>query len=201
MKRVLVGVAMIVVGGATAQAQDFRPYAGIGIGAFGIEAKTAGTAFSQKNTVFGGYGKFGVDINDYVGAELRVGSVGTGDKSWPANTFGAGTAATTVSQTTDYFVSYLGKLQYPVSQDFRLYAMLGATTAKLKTTSAPNVAAANLSKTKTGFSYGFGGDFSVTDQLSVGAEWMQYLTDVKLNATGTTKARLWGAVGTLTMHF
>ncbi|WP_018294933.1 porin family protein [Mariprofundus ferrooxydans] len=198
MKRVLVGVAMIVAGGASAQAQDFKPYAGVGIGAFGVESKDGTAAYNQKNTVFGGYGKFGVDINDYVGVELRGGTVGTGDKSYAAATFGT---ATTRSQTTDYFVSYLGKLQYPVSQDFRLYAMLGATTAKFKVTSSPNVAAANLSKTKTGFSYGFGGDFSVTDQLSVGAEWMQYLTDVKLNATGTTKARLWGAVGTLTMHF
>jgi len=199
MKRVLVGAAMIMVGSATVQAQDIKPYAGIGIGAFGIESKDGTVPYNQKNTVFGGYAKVGVDINEYFGVELRGGSIGTGDKSYAAGTFGA--TATTLSQTTDYFLSYLGKLQYPVSQDFRLYAMLGATTAKIKTTTSPNVAAANLSKTKSGFSYGFGGDFSVNDQISVGAEWMQYLTNVKLNATGTTKAKLWGAVGTVTMHF
>ena len=199
MKRVLVGAAMIMVSSATVQAQDFKPYAGIGIGAFGIEAKTAGTAFSQKNTVFGGFGKVGVDINEYVGAELRAGTIGTGDKTHAAGVVAA--TAVTVSQTTDYFLSYLAKLQYPVSQDFRVYTMLGATTAKFKSTSVPNTTAVNVSKTKSGFSYGFGGDFTVNDQISVGAEWMQYLTNVKLDAAGTTKAKLWGAVGTVTMHF
>ncbi len=50
---------------ATAHAQDFdlRPYVGAGIGAFGLELKN----ISQKNTVFGGFGKLGADVGDYLG--------------------------------------------------------------------------------------------------------------------------------------
>jgi hypothetical protein len=39
----------------------------------------------------------------------------------------------------------------------------------------------------------------MNDQLSVGAEWMQYWTNVKLGSGFKTK--VWGAVGTLNYHF
>ncbi len=42
---------------ATVQAQKFEPYAGIGIGLFGLELKTP--SVNQKNNVLGGYAKFG----------------------------------------------------------------------------------------------------------------------------------------------
>jgi opacity protein-like surface antigen len=196
MKRLLVVAAMMMVGSASVQAQDFKLYAGVGIGGFGIETKNATVSLAQKNTVLGGYGKFGVDINDYVGVELRAGSIGTGEKNQPASVFGT---ATKFSQTTDYFLSYLAKLQYPLAQDFRVYAMAGATTAKVKSTTAPNVPAANISATKTGFSYGFGGEYFLTDQFSIGAEWVQYWTDVTI--TTNTKTNIWGAVGTISYHF
>ncbi|KON47857.1 porin family protein [Mariprofundus ferrooxydans] len=198
MKRVLVGAAMIMAGSVTAQAQDFKPYAGVGIGAFGLEMKDTSINFKQKNTVLGGFAKFGVDVNDYFGAELRVGTTAKGDKTYGVGGVAAGSPAGTIGQKADYFVSYLAKLQYPVSQDFRLYAMLGATTAKSKITMTPALGTGS-SKTKTGFSYGAGGDFTVNDQLSVGAEWMQYWTNVTVTTNG--KVKIWGAVGTLTMHF
>jgi len=198
MKRVLIGAAMIMVGSATVQAQDFKPYAGVGVGAFGLEMKDSSVNFNQKNTVLGGYAKFGVDINDYFGAELRVGTTAKGDTTYAVGGVSAGSPAGTIGQKADYFFSYLAKLQYPVSPDFRAYAMLGATTAKHKTTFTPALGTGS-SPTKTGFSYGVGGDFRVNDQLSVGAEWMQYWTNVTVGTNQT--AKIWGAVGTVTMHF
>ena len=61
---------------SVASAADIKPYTGIGIGAFGLEfSENAG---SINKTVFGGYGKVGVDIGDYLGAELRIGSTASG---------------------------------------------------------------------------------------------------------------------------
>jgi len=202
MKRFILTATILLAAGfsSAAQAQDFKPYAGVGIGAFGIEEKEPG--FAQKNTVFGGYGKFGVDFNDYLGAEVRVGTIGSGKNTYPAGTNIGGTIVplpTEVKLTADYFFSYLAKLQYPVAQDFRLYAMLGGTTAKAKATVTMGAVSANTSASKTGFSYGFGGEMFINEKMSIGGEWMQYWTDVNLSPV--SQARLWGIAGTLTAHF
>ena len=159
---------------------DIRPYVGAGLGAFGLEYKD--TASSLKKTVFGGYGALGADIGDYLGVELRVGGTASGKKN-------------NIKLQSSSIFSYLGKVQFPASADLRLRAMFGGTTAKFKK--------GNQSKTKTGFSYGVGADYHVQDGLAVGAEWMQYWTNVKLgNAFGTgAKAKIWGAVVTADYRF
>ena len=193
-------VAALLVFSPASQAQDFRFYAGGGIGAFGLEYKEPG--FSQKNTVFGGFGKFGADIGDYFGAELRIGATSTGTTSYPAGTLG-GTIPFDVSLSDDYFFSYLAKLQYPVAQDFRAYAMVGGTTAKIKrklSVPIPGIGTLiNDSATKTGVSFGFGAEYNISDVLSVGGEWMQYLLNVNLGPQ--IEGSMWGAVGTLAYHF
>lgn len=180
MKRVMLSTALLLLGATTAQAQDIKPYAGVSIGAFGIENK--GTTVNQNNTLLGAVGKFGVDINEYFGGEIRLG------------TTSRGTTGTT-SQKSSYFASYLAKAQLPVSGDFNVYTVLGATTAKVQLTQAGTT----TSRSKTGLSYGFGGAYSVADKVSVGAEWVQYWTDVK-SFTGN-KTSLWGIAATATFHF
>jgi len=198
----LATLCLLAIPLANAQAQDFdgdsdlridsdndfdiRPYAGVGIGAFGLELKD-NTGLSMKKTVFGGYGKFGADIGDYLGAELRIGSSSSGTKG-------------NVKLSDSYFISYLAKFQFPVTVDFKPYAMLGGTTAKFKKT----VGGVESSKSKTGFSYGFGADYYIQDNLSLGGEWMQYWSNVKLGTLGTTtgnKAKLWSATATMSYHF
>jgi len=163
---------------------DFRPYAGGGFGAFGLELKS--TTVNQKNTVFGGYGKVGLDVGDYLGAELRFGSTGSGTTG-------------NIKLSDSYFISYLAKFQFPVTADLRPYAMIGGTTATFKMTNA----GVESSKSKTGFSYGFGADYYLQDKLSVGGEWVQYWTNVKLGTTfGTnSEAKIWGAAVTAVYHF
>ncbi|HKJ84216.1 MAG TPA: porin family protein [Mariprofundaceae bacterium] len=173
-------------------AQEFKPYAGAGIGAFGLEYKDA--TVSQKNTVFGGYGKLGADFNPYLGVELRIGTTGSG-----SNTYA--TAPTSRKLSNDYYFSYLAKLQYPATPDFNLYALVGGTTAKFKLTTPT----ASSSATKTGVSYGAGFDYRVDDQVSAGLEWVQYWTNVKLGTGGAfgtnAKAKIWGATATVAYHF
>lgn len=196
-------LGMMVLPGVNAQARDLQPYLGVGLGAFGLEVKDnsiPGVAFSQKNTVFGGFLKGGVDINDYIGAELRVGTTAQGSKAYAANALMPGSPAFTYSMKAQYFISYLAKLQYPVSPEFRLYAMLGGTTARLKNNiSVPGLTTVPGAVTKTGFSFGAGGDYAIDDQFSLGAEWMQYLTNVTV--APNVKVKAWGAVVTGTAHF
>jgi len=165
---------------------DIRPYAGFGIGAFGLELKD-NTGFNMKKTVFGGFGKFGADIGDYLGAEIRIGSTGS---------------ATTgnIKLSDSYFISYLAKIQFPVTVDFKPYALIGGTTAKFKKTTT----GVESSKSKSGFSYGFGAEYYLQDSLSLGGEWIQYWTNVNLGTMGGTtgnKAKLWSATGTVAYHF
>lgn len=201
MKRTLVAAAMMMVASAGAQAQDIKTYAGLGIGAFGLEYKDS--VISQRKTTFGGYGKYGVELNDYVALELRVGATSFGKKSYPAGTLGA--SAGTFKTSADYFISYLARFQTPVADDFNVYALAGGTTAKFNVSNSAT--ALSATKVKSGFSYGFGGDYVLGNQFSVGAEWVQYWTNVKLGSTfapspGTSsQVKLWGAVGTLNYAF
>jgi len=198
MKKLMIAMAAMVMMSGIAQAQDFKPYAGFAIGAFGVEVKDSSVGLNQKNTVVGGYGKFGVDFSDYIAGEIRVGATGKGSKTYPAGTFGI-PATFDVKLKSSYFISYLAKLKFPVSQDARVYALIGGTTAKAQMDVSIVGLNFTQNKTKTGFTYGLGGEYNLNDQLSVGGEWVQYWTNVKLD--NTTKAKLWGAVATLAYHF
>jgi len=129
---------------------EIKPYAGIGIGAFGLEYKQSG--LSQKNTVFGGYGKFGADIGDYFGLEVRVGTTSSGTQSYPAGTLGSSYPFDSKG-SADYFVSYLAKFQYPVTVDFKPYVMIGGTTAKNKLPRSKLSRCARLSLRESGVSH------------------------------------------------
>jgi len=205
MKKSIIAVATVLLSTAgAAQAQDIKPYAGIGVGMFGLELKAPGV--NQKNSVLGGYAKFGADFNDYIGAELRIGTTGTGTSSYPIGTPVTISPGLTIpspipfsfSMKADYFISYLAKPQIKVADDFRVYGLLGGTTARV--TGDFSVAGIpGVSGTMLGFSYGAGAEYKLADRLNVGAEWVQYWTDVKTGTTST--ARIWGIVGSLRYSF
>ena len=188
-------LGMLVAPLAQAQAEDYTPYFGIGLGVVGLE-ETAPT-FSQKNDVFGGFVRGGVDFNDYIGAELRVGTAMKGKKSYPAGTVDP--LASSVELEGQYFVSYLLKLQFPVMSNLKLYALGGGTTAKLKTTITTSAGSASTKAVKIGASYGAGLDYAFGDNSSVGAEWMQYWTNVAI--APNTKAKIWSGVLTWSQQF
>jgi len=196
----MAALALVVSPLVGAQAQDFdvKPYVGVGLGAFGLEVKDTNAVFSQNETVFGGYAKVGADIGDYLGGELRIGATSSGTQSNPVGT-GGSTIAFDSKLQADYFFSYLVKLQFPATQDLKLYALLGGTTAKMKFTASAAGVTGGVSGTKTGFSYGLGAEYSLQDMLSVGLEWMQYWNNVGAFVDGN--AKLWGVVVTGAYHF
>ncbi|RLL55949.1 porin family protein [Mariprofundus sp. EBB-1] len=201
--RFIASVAIYLSTSTAVQAQDLDPYAGFGVGIFGLELKTP--SVTQKNTVVGEYVKFGVNFNHFIAAELRIGGTGTGTSSYSAGTpitTALGTFPSPVSfnysMKASYFASYLTRLRYEVAQNVHLYGLVGGTTIKVKGTfSVPGIK--GTSGTTSGLSYGAGAAYTFAERLNAGAEWVQYWTDVKTGST--SKARVWGIVGSISYNF
>lgn len=189
-------ISLLLVPAGYARAQDTNSYLGAGLGVFGLEENAPG--FSQRDSVFGGFLKGGLDINEYVGIEIRIGSTVKGVRDQPAGTLGSAVPFTTSIQAQS-FMSYLAKLQYPVSPAFRPYAMLGATTARFKSTVLQAGVQATSVHTVTGLSYGIGADYTINDMFSAGVEWMQYWH--KVTTAPNVKASIWGAVAAMKVYF
>lgn len=190
MKKIITAAMLTMLAlPSIASATDIKLYAGGGLGIFGLDY--ADSTFSVNKTAFGGYGNFGADFNDYFGAEVRIGATGSVSKASPT---------TTVTLKVPSFFSYLAKVQFPATPDFKLYGLVGATTANFQGT---NTAGFNRTETKTGLSYGAGADYTVQDKLSIGAEWVQYWNKVNLPSTwgANAEAKIWGAVITAKYHF
>lgn len=166
-------IASLVVFSPVSNAQDFKPYVGGGVGGFLVDTSQIPGGSSQ--TVFGGYGAIGVDYGDFLGFELRGGATNSSSLTVTGVNMNVG---------LDYFFSYLGKIQYPVTKDFRVYALLGGTTAKATATiTTPgfvfvSTGTTQASDTTTGFSVGVGADFEILNQWRIGGEWVRYYSDV-----------------------
>jgi len=202
-------VFSVLMVSSNCQAQDMKPYIGIGGGIFAIQLKLndpLGGSFSQRNPTWGSFIKAGVDVNEYFGGELRVGTTGKPSTNWGAGLpVGGGfitTVPSNVSTKIDHFFSYLGKIQYPVNDSYRIYALLGGTTAKYKDTLSIGGLAANNSYTKTGLTFGGGMEVNLNQRTSIGLEWIEYWTDVTLDTNGSTdKGSFRGISATLNMAF
>jgi len=193
MKKIIAiaALSLTAIGASSsANAQDISFYTGMGLGTINTEHKAAGV--DQTKTTFGGFIKFGADFNEYFAAEMRIGMSGKNKKTYTANTF---------TYSSPLFVSYLAKAKYPVLSNVDLYMLAGATTARIKGTSNT----ATQSKTKTGLSMGVGFDYKVNGNISLGADWVQYMFPVKMAAgsvfTNDSKARMWGLTTNATYHF
>ncbi|PCI43454.1 MAG: hypothetical protein COB41_06945 [Proteobacteria bacterium] len=172
---------LIAFASVNAQAQDIKPYVGLGLGTFTTDF---GSGF-KSNSTFGGFLKGGLDFNPYIGAELRVGGI---KSSTVKDAAGASSKAT--------FISYLAKPQFPISDQATVYGLIGATTAKITVVSTGNP---TTSKTKTQISFGAGFEYKVQDAVSVGVEYVQYSN--KTDSTANFKAKITGISVTANYHF
>jgi len=193
MKKVMTiaALALTCIGASSsASAEDISFYTGLGLGTLNTEHKAAGV--DQTKTSFGGFVNFGADFNEYFAAELRVGMSGKNKKTFATNTF---------TYSSPVFVSYLAKIKYPALSNVDLYVLAGATTARIKGTSNT----ATQTKTKTGLSLGAGFDYKLNSNVSIGADWVQYMFPVNVAAgsvfTADSKARMWGLTTNVTYHF
>lgn len=151
-----------------------HPYIGVGVGVYDLSFKGSGLAMS--NNVAGGFVKLGADFNEYLGAELRVGATDRGKRNFPAGYY---------EQRARYLFSYLAKLQLPVTQQFRIYGLVGGTTGNLSFLTGTGQLAG---KVATGVSFGGGFDYQVDDFTRVGLEYMRYWNGVDVNKAGSASA-------------
>jgi len=161
-----------------AQAFEFNPYAGVGLGAVIIDAGLGG-----KNA-FAGYGIVGANLHENYGVEVRVGTSGktSGTVTVPTGNFEETnfgnipiTAPTPANISLDWFVAYLLKLQYPVSDLFKVYGVVGGTTIKSKFAfTSPVSGRTTLHAQNTSFSFGGGFEYGLGNQWTVGVDGTVY---------------------------
>jgi len=201
MKKWIMVAAMalsMVVTAQQAEAVDSGVYTGIGVGAFGLEWSVPGG--SQKNTVAGGFAKLGVNLNDFLAFELRGGLTANGTTNYTKGS---------ISQKMSNFFSYIVKPQIRLSNAAEAYILLGGTTANwsLTVNALPGVVgtsavSATGSTTKTGFTYGVGSNFIISNNVSAGVEWVKYWFNVDISrGTITSSVSMWGASATIDFKF
>jgi len=154
-------VCMMFAFSGIAQASD--PYVGLGFGAFNL-----GTGAS-KNTVTGGYLQLGDDFSDNLGAELRVGASGkTGEELTLQPRIGI-----------DYFAAALLKPKYNINDNWMIYGLIGVATLKA---SYSQGAFPKQTKTRTGYAYGLGAQYRMSENYAIGAELYHMLSKPKATA-------------------
>jgi len=165
-------------------------YFGLGLGTSGVDYSQPGLNMNFDGAML--IIKLGYDFNEYFGAEVRLG--GTGEDKQPLG-------ATTVEMGAGFLSAFI-KPQYPISRDFRVYGLVGATNATFtrEQITTTGVILLDSEISKTGFSYGVGAEYDLGDRWSLGGEWVQYWSDVELIRPGI-KASIWGAVANINFYF
>jgi len=160
-KYILIATALLFAGTSVAQAQDIKPYAGVAVGTFSLDF-----GLGSKSAI-GGFVFLGADLHENIAIEARVGTA--------ANASYLGI----IDYGVDWMVSCFAKPQFQVADGFNVYALLGGTT--MKTQFGSNLPG-TLSNTSTDFSYGAGIELNVSDQQSIGVEWVQYSKNANINS-------------------
>ena len=177
---------------STLHAQEIEVYyAALGVGAYSVEyteSRATGGLSVQASSMPAGLIKIGVDAELW-GAELRLGAVSSATSSpFAIGTLGSATPFTLKIQASP-FLSYLGKLQYPISDAMKVYVLLGGTMANFSINPSGTTVLLNSSATKTGFTYGLGAEFKPYSDFSVGVEWIQYWTNVDMSVSAAGRSR------------
>lgn len=148
---------------ANAQAQDMETYGGIGVGSFSIKSNWLVPALgSSKGRNVGVFGFVGTDINDFFGLELRGGTTNNADV-WG------------LRYKLNWFISYLGKVQFPIGENLSVYGLAGGTTADIhEYITQPPLAPYWWTVTSTSPSFGGGVKLKIDENWHIGAEWMRY---------------------------
>jgi len=186
IKHIIIAATSLLLANTHLQAAELKPYMGMGGGLFAIQYEETGPGYSvlQRTPTWGAFIKGGVDINPYLGAEVRLGTTGNPSQNWGAGTIA--NQALKVSTQIDSFTSILLKLSFPTSPDEKIHLYLGSTTAKMTV----GVVAANGASTTspwgstTGFTYGLGYEATLSEASSIGFEWMEYWSKVNMDSTG-----------------
>jgi len=159
--KVALATSLMVAFSCSAQASD--SYVGLGLGAFNI-----GNGVTKKATT-GGYLQLGNTFMENLGAEVRIGATGT---------TGEELTLQPRMKIKSFVAAYL-KPQYQINDQFTAYGLLGIAQISGSNTEA---ALPKPNKSRTGFSYGLGMQYNISNEYSVGGELAQMLSKPKTTA-------------------
>jgi len=152
-----------------AQATDIKPYAGVGVGALQIKLDNGiGTA-----TTTNYYGQLGADLNEYFGAELRLGASGNATKT---------VGAVNLQGRINYALSYLAKVQAPITPSFKVIGYFGGTTSETQGVASLGNVTATAKAKQTDATFGAALSYSFSDNVAVTTEWIMYSPKVSSEA-------------------
>ncbi len=201
--KILLLACCLISGVTVASAGDFKPYIGIGGGLFSTEysEQRVGGGLKMNKSTWGTFLKAGIDYQQFVGAEFRLGLSGKVSDSFSGASIGAITPITLSAQASS-FISYLLKAQLPVTQRARIYALLGGTAGRFQVRSSGGVSGSSTTW-KSSISYGAGAEYRFRSRGSIGIEWVQYWNRVPLSVVsfGTSKASFSGASVMINRYF
>ncbi|MDQ6971510.1 MAG: porin family protein [Mariprofundaceae bacterium] len=176
--RLLAVMAILFVSITPARAEH---YVGLGLGLFELDSGAG------KQKTFGSFVQLGNDFMPYLGAEIRLGAT-------------AKTSGNNEEMQLDWLVAHLLKPYFDVSDDFTLYGLAGFT---VNHTSLRVGTANKLKKTNVSLSFGLGGEYAISKDFKLSAEWVRYATekDASRRAANFQGLDVNGFVGSLKYEF
>ncbi len=162
VKAAAAALCLTIAAIGTANASE--PYVGAGFGAFklgnGVDKKSVG----------GGFLKIGDDFSEYLGAELRLGLSGK-----------TGEELTLQSRNKiDYFAAAFLKPLYRVNDNLTGYGLIGLATLR---GSYSQGTSATQKKTRTGYAYGAGLQYLLSDNYAIDLGFSHMLSKPKTTTT------------------
>ena len=149
--RLLAIAAILMISTTTARAEG-NHYAGLGLGAFQMDA-----GVGAKSAV-GGYVQLGHEFMPYLSAEIRLGTTGSATKNGE-------------KMQMDWLVAHFIRPYFDVTGDFSVYGLGGFT---VNHTTLQAGAANKLKKTNISLSFGAGVQADLGNNFVLGAEWVSY---------------------------
>ncbi|WP_176957985.1 outer membrane beta-barrel protein [Mariprofundus sp. KV] len=167
-------VVCFLGGVSAADANDFKPYIGLGAGLFHLKytEDRAASNIGMNQSTWGTFLNAGVQYKKYIGLELRGGLTGGGSASFPANV-----PPEFLKVRADAFFSYLLKPQFPVSDQLKVYGVFGGTAVKYEAIKSSG--GIQHVPWKTGVTYGLGLEYQFRLKGSLAIEWVEYLSAVQ----------------------
>ena len=165
-KHLLVALAVIIGMAAATPAAAFESDLRLGFGSFMLRYKDQAQVYNSSG---GGYqigyvARFG----DYAAIEGRYGSANKSSKAG-------------LTLQGESFMSLLAEPTLPLSEKVSVYGMLGVSRLAVERTAA-NGAKQTVNRTAT--SYGFGGDYRLSDLVTFSGEWLIYGKNVDFGPQG-----------------
>ncbi len=170
MKRIIgVVVFCFVIGVFKVNAEEGKPYVGISLS----KGEYSHDYLSEEFSPVGLIGKIGYKINKNFAVEGRFGTGITDDEK------------TYESVELDNIFGVYGKGILNINEKINFVGLIGFTRVEgTYTYSLPYFGSNSNTDDESGLSFGVGFDFAMTDKLSVGIEYIQYLSKSKVDVSG-----------------